>query len=208
MIPDPLVPDARGRVFVGGTLDVPTIVDAYTRGCFPWRGGVDIPWYCPNPRAVLLPGTFHASASLRKRRRRFTVAFDRDTLGAQRRCATTPRAYETDTWITPDMLAVYEELVALGYAHSVEAYLDDVPVGGLYGLVFGKIFHGESMYFIEPDASKIALWALSDHCAARGFTLIDCQVQTPHMRTLGVVEWPRAKYLAAVTSNAGVASAW
>ena len=111
----------------------------------------------------MLPvGTFHASRSLEKRAGSgFTVAFDRDVLGAQQRCATTDRKWEIqETWITPDMMAVYAELVTLGIAHSVEVYRDDVPVGGLYGLTFGRFFHGESMYFHERDASKLALWTL------------------------------------------------
>jgi leucyl/phenylalanyl-tRNA--protein transferase len=204
VFPDELFPDATGLAFTGGTLDVDTIVTAYRRGLFPWRGGVDIPWYLPDPRAVLPVGKFRASRSLEKRRRNggFTIAFDRDTLGTQRRCATTDRKWEIqETWITPDMMAVYEQLVARGIAHSVEVYRGDTPVGGLYGLAFGNFFHGESMYFHERDASKLALWTLSDVLAERGFELIDCQVPTPHMTSLGVEAWPRAKYLARLAAN-------
>lgn len=206
--PAQLDPDANGLAHVGGVLDVPTIITAYRRGLFPWRGGVDIPWYLPDPRAVLLIGEFQASRSLAKRRRTsdLVVAFDRDTLGAQRRCATTKRRHEDDTWISPDMMAVYEELVALGIAHSVEVYRDGTPIGGLYGLTFGRFFHGESMYALEPDASKLALWALSEALAARDFELIDCQVPTRHLMSLGARTWSRAHYQRRLAANAALPS--
>ncbi len=202
--PAKLSPDANGLAHVGGVLDVPTIVAAYRRGLFPWRGGVDIPWYLPDPRAVLPAGGFIASRSLEKRRRTsgLTIAFDRDTLGTQRRCATTKRRHEDTTWISPDMMAVYADLVALGIAHSVEVYRDATPVGGLYGLTFGGFFHGESMYALEADASKLALWALSDALSVRAFELIDCQVPSPHLMSLGAVEWSRERYQARLAANA------
>lgn len=199
--PPALAPDRDGLAFVGADLSLATITEAYTRGLFPWRGGKNIPWYLPDPRAVLPVGKLLTTHSLRKRAHSFTVAFDRDPRGAQQRCATTPRQWETGTWITPDMIAAYDTLRAAHIAHSVEVYRDGQPVGGLYGLSFGRFFHGESMYFREPDASKLALWALSEALAARDFELIDCQVPTPHLLRLGAEVWPCARYLERLEAN-------
>lgn len=201
--PDSLTPDANDRVYVGGVLTRATLVEAYTRGIFPWRGGEQIPWYCPDPRAVLRAGHMHVTHSLAKRARngRFTVAFDHDFRGAMLRCAHTPRGGEPETWITPDMLAAYGALHDEGIAHSLEIYQSGQPVGGLYGLTFGRIFHGESMYHLVADSSKLALWAMSDALAAHGVELIDCQVPTAHMLRLGAERWPRARYLARLAEN-------
>ncbi|HEU0035028.1 MAG TPA: leucyl/phenylalanyl-tRNA--protein transferase [Kofleriaceae bacterium] len=208
--PDVLIPDADGLVFTGGTLTRETIVEAYTRGVFPWRGGRAIPWYSPDPRAVLRPGAMRVARSLAKRARHagLAVAFDRDFRGTMVRCATTPRAHESSTWITDDMIDAYCELHAAGIAHSVEIYRadDHAPVGGLYGLTFGRLFHGESMYHLVADASKLALWCASEALAARGFTWVDCQVPTRHLMSLGAQAIPRAEYLASVRDNARWAS--
>jgi leucyl/phenylalanyl-tRNA--protein transferase len=201
-----LTPDAQGLAFVGGDLRVETVVEAYARrGLFPWRGGPHIPWYCPDPRAVLEPSRMHVSASLAKRARGggLTVAFDGDFSGAMVRCATTPRVHEQETWITPDVREAYAALHALGIAHSVEVHRDGEPVGGLYGLTFGRFFHGESMYHRERDASKLALWALCEALAARDFLLVDCQVLTPHLASLGARPWARERYLTHLAANAG-----
>jgi leucyl/phenylalanyl-tRNA--protein transferase len=205
--PDELRPDASGLAFVGADFAVDTIVDAYTRGLFPWRGGADIPWYLPDPRAVLFAGDFARTRSLEKRARSgLTVAFDRDPRGAQQRCETTKRPGRLETWITPDMIAAYDELFARGIAHAVEVYRDGEPVGGLYGLTFGRMFHGESMYYRERDASKLALAALDEALAARGFELIDCQVMTSHLRSLGARAITRADYAARLAANRSAAS--
>lgn len=208
MFPAVLTPDANGLAFVGGDLTPSTITEAYTRGLFPWRGGKNIPWYLPHNRAVLVVGTMHVPHSLAKKARsgKLTVAFDKDARGAQLRCATTTREWEKGTWITPDMVTAHDLLRARGVSHSVEVYRDGEPVGGLYGLTFGRFFHGESMYFKEPDASKLALWALSEALAKRGFVLIDCQVPTPHLLSLGAEVWSSAHYLAELSRNRGVSS--
>jgi leucyl/phenylalanyl-tRNA--protein transferase len=176
-LPDPETADRHGLVFVGGDLDPDTVIAAYRKGLFPWRGGTAIPWYSPDPRGVARVGAIRASHKLRQRARSrgWIVAFDRDFAGTVARCATTPRAYEADTWITPDIVAAYAELHRRGVGHAVEVYADDRPIGGLYGLTFGRFFHGESMYFVDSGASKLALWALSECLAARGFELIDCR---------------------------------
>jgi leucyl/phenylalanyl-tRNA---protein transferase len=207
VFPEPLVPDADGLVFVGASFAQATIVEAYTRGLFPWRGGRAIPWYCPDPRAVIVPGQMRIARSLAKRGRAGLVAaFDRDFRGAMERCATTVRRDETSTWITPDMIDAYCALHAAGIAHCVEIYDGDTPVGGLYGLAFGRFFHGESMYHRVRDASKLALWALDRALAARGYTVLDCQVPTRHLMSLGAEAWTRARYLRALAANAGAPS--
>lgn len=209
-LPDPSTADARGLVHVGGDLAPETVIAAYRKGLFPWRGGPNIPWYSPDPRGVVAAGAVHLSRRTRKRARHagWTIAFDRDFAGAQQRCATTPRAYETDTWITADIVETYVELHRRGIGHAVEVHAaDGEPIGGLYGLTFGRFFHGESMYFRATDASKLALWALSEALAARGFALIDCQVLTRHLASLGAVAWPRPRYLAALAANADAPSA-
>ncbi len=206
--PEVLLPDANDRVFIGGTLTPATVIEAYTRGLFPWRGGESIPWYCPDPRAVVPAGQLHVTRSLAKRARTsgFRIAFDHDFRGAMLRCATTRRADELESWITPDMLETYGALHDAGIGHSVEVYARGAPVGGLYGLSFGRFFHGESMYHHLRDASKLALWALGEALAARGFELIDCQVPTDHLLRLGAECWPRSRYLARLAVNASAPS--
>lgn len=208
MFPEPLRPDADGLVFVGGDFSCATLVEAYARGIFPWRGGDPIPWYCPARRAIVRPGTLRIARSLAKRARTagFAVAFDRDFRGVMERCATTPRRDGHATWITPDMIDGYCALHAEGIAHSVEVLLGDEPVGGLYGLAFGRCFHGESMYHRARDASKLALWALDAALVAHDFTLLDCQVPTRHLCSLGAVVWPRHEYLDHLAANADAPS--
>ncbi len=207
-LPDPTTADRNGLVFVGGPLEPDTIVAAYQRGMFPWRGGPAVPWYSPDPRGVALAGGVHQSRTTRQRARAqgWTVAFDRDFAGAMRRCATIVRAHESSTWITDDVIAAYTLLHDRGIAHSVEVYADGAPVGGLYGLTFGRFFHGESMYAHAADASKFALWTLSQALAARGFELIDCQVPSAHLLSVGARAWPRARYLERLAANAGAPS--
>lgn len=207
-LPDPETADAHGLVYVGGELDPETVIAAYRQGLFPWRGGAAIPWYSPDPRGVVGAGRVRASHKTRQhaRGRGWTVAFDRDFAGAMQRCASTPRAHEDGTWITPDVVASYVELHRRGVGHAVEVYDGDAPIGGLYGLTFGRFFHGESMYFRASGASKLALWALSECLAARGFELIDCQVPTRHLISLGAEAWPRRRYLARLRANAAAPS--
>ena len=201
--PERLEPDRNGRVYVGADLQPATIIEAYRRGLFPWRGGPAIPWYCPDPRAVLPVGAIRIARSLARRARDpdLVIAFDRDLRGAIERCATTPRRREATTWIAPDVIDAYAALGEPGIAHCVEVYRAGVPVGGLYGVTFGSIFHGESMYFRERDASKLALAALARAGAAHGLSLIDCQVPTSHLERLGAERWPRERYLAYLASD-------
>jgi len=195
--PEKLQPRKDGLVFLGGTINVNTVVEAYTRGIFPWAGLDPIPWYSPQPRLVLYPSELHLSRSLRSfiRNTRLTVSFDRNFTKVMEQCARVERPFQTDTWINGDMPAVYTELHHLHIAHSVEVYDGDELCGGLYGLNFGRAFFGESMFHLRPNASKLAFFALCRVLQQRGFDFIDCQAVTDHMLSLGGKPIPRKKYL-------------
>ncbi len=184
--------DPYGLVALGGSLSPETVLAAYRQGVFPWTGEDPIPWCSPDPRAVILPGGFHASRSLEKTRRRghLRVTWDKDFAAVIRACATIARRHEAGTWIAPNVVACYSALHARGVAHSVEVWADEALVGGLYGLVINGVFCGESMFSRVDDASKLALW----HVAERDFAWVDCQAMTPHLRRLGAVAVPRSRY--------------
>jgi leucyl/phenylalanyl-tRNA---protein transferase len=190
--------DPNGLLAVGGDLSVKRLLAAYGSGIFPWfdddRG--PILWWSPDPRAVLLPGDLHVSRRLLRRMRSagFTITFDRAFAAVMQGCAA-PRAGASGTWITGRMRRAYQRLHRAGFAHSVEVWHDDVLVGGLYGVSLGHMFFGESMFHIEPDASKMALATLIRQIERWGFGLLDCQVMNPHLRSLGAREIPRAEFL-------------
>ena len=203
--PDPLAAhwEPDGLLAAGGALTVPWLLHAYRNGVFPWfeDDAGPILWWCPNPRGVIVPGTMHVSRSLRKRLRNtgFSVSFDRHFRRVMTLCADTRR--EQGTWITRNMVDAYCELHALGYAHSVEIHLQDELVGGLYGLALGRMFFGESMFSLQPDASKVAFYVLGEVLKQREFTLIDCQMMNDHLQRLGVGPMPRADFLPLVRRN-------
>jgi leucyl/phenylalanyl-tRNA--protein transferase len=193
------VEEGEDLVAVGGDLRAGTILEAYRAGLFPMGLGRDgarpLGWWSPDPRGVLLPGAVHVSRSLRKSLRRFEIRVDtafREVVGA---CADPGRE---GRWITEEVADAYGELHALGWAHSVETWLDGELVGGLYGLAVGGLFAGESMFHRVTDASKAALVAMAAHVFADGDPrrLVDVQWATPHLRSLGVTAVPRAEYLA------------
>ena len=191
-----------GLLAAGGDLSSSRLLAAYRLGIFPWFDeGQPILWWSPNPRCVLVPGKFHASRRLRRELQgssaeiRFNSRFG-DVIG---KCAE-PRAAQQGTWITADMIAAYERLHAEGWAHSIEVWLDDDLVGGLYGLAIGKVFFGESMFSRSSNASKYALFALSQCLLANRFELIDCQVVSRHLTTLGAVLMPRSGFSALLRS--------
>ena len=165
---------------------------AYANGIFPWpTSGVPmIPWFCTDPRTVLVPGQVTVSRSLRKdlRRAGFRTTFDQAFPEVIAACARVPRR-EGGTWITPAMIRAYTRLHELGFAHSVEAWNGDRLVGGLYGVSLGAAFFGESMFHLESEASKVALHALLDRVEAWEFHLVDCQMMTSHVRRIGALEW-------------------
>jgi len=198
VFPEGLEPDDYGLVFVGGELSVHTVIEAYTKGHFPWTGSHPIPWFSPDPRMVLFPEKFRASHSLWKlaRQRKFIVRFDTDFRGVMENCAIILRHGKRGTWITDNMIETYCELHELNIAHSVETCdLNGELCGGLYGLTFGCGFFGESMFASVPNTSKLALYALCKALAARQFDFIDCQQVTSHLMRLGAVPLRRREYL-------------
>lgn len=189
-----------GLLAVGGDLSVERLIEAYKNGIFPWYNeGQPILWWSPDPRAVLFPAELRVSRSLRKTARsgKFRVTLDRCFADVMRACAG-PRRQQPDggTWITPAMLAAYCELAERGYAHSVETWEGDRLVGGLYGVALGSAFFGESMFSRVSDASKVALLYAVRQLERWGYTIIDCQLPSPHLQRLGSRSIPRARYLA------------
>lgn len=196
--PDPALAETEpnGLLAVGGDLSPDRLCNAYRLGIFPWYSeGQPILWWSPDPRLVLLPEQFRISRSLRKTlgRGSLSVSLDRD-FGAVIRACAAPRPDAAGTWILPEMVRAYERLHALGLAHSAEAWHDGQLVGGLYGIAMGRVFFGESMFSRARDASKVALVHLVRRLAAWDYTLIDCQVYTPHLASLGATEIPREDF--------------
>jgi leucyl/phenylalanyl-tRNA--protein transferase len=198
---DHVLDEPEGLLAAGGDLSVPRLLAAYRRGIFPWySAGQPVLWWSPNPREVLIPGEFHCTRSLAKtlRNRGFGVTFDSDFAAVVDACAAR-REHSPGTWITPEMRAAYCELHEQGHAHSVEVHLEGALVGGLYGVLLGRVFFGESMFSRERDASKVALARLSERAVVAGVQLIDCQLPTPHLRSLGSKPMPRHEFSALVS---------
>lgn len=192
--------EPNGLLAAGGDLSPPRLLDAYRHGIFPWfSAGEPILWWSPDPRMVLLPAELKISRSLARRLRRqeFEVRLDTAFADVMRACAE-PRAGGNGTWITSEMRTAYGRLHELGYAHSVESWVDGQLVGGLYGVAMGRMFYGESMFARKTDASKVALAHLARHVERRGFGMIDCQMSTSHLASLGAREIPRARFAAAL----------
>lgn len=188
VFPPPRLAEADGLLAVGGDLSPQRLLLAYSQGIFPWYNeGEPILWWSPMSRCVLLPGDFHLSRSLRKllRRGRYCVTIDRSFAAVIRACATCGGRKEEGTWIDAQMVAAYEALFALGHCHSLEVWDGTEIVGGLYGVSLGRCFFGESMFHLQTDASKVALHALAQTLFAAGYTMIDMQLPTPHLLSLG-----------------------
>ena len=206
---DQALDDPEGLLAAGGDLAPARVLAAYRRGIFPWySAGQPVLWWSPNPREVLDPREFKCSRSLAKtlRNRGFEVTFDRDFAAVVQACAAR-RDNSPGTWITPEMHAAYCTLFQHGHAHSVEVRLQDQLVGGLYGVLLGSVFFGESMFSRERDASKVALARLVEKGLVAGLQLIDCQLPTPHLRSLGSKPINRAafsKLVSSATSGAPV----
>ena len=187
-----------GVLAVGGDLSTDRLIEAYSRGIFPWYSDDEpIIWWSPDPRFVLFPGELRVSRSMRKvlERKTFRITCDSDFRAVVEGCRG-PRTRERGTWITDEMAEAYGRLHDLGIAHSVEAWQGDDLAGGLYGLSLGSIFFGESMFTRVANASKAAFITLTEKLVSLGFTLIDCQVYTAHLESLGAREIPRKRYLA------------
>jgi leucyl/phenylalanyl-tRNA--protein transferase len=188
----------NGLLAAGGDLCAARLLQAYQRGIFPWFSeGEPILWWSPDPRIVLFPHEFIVSHSLRKtlRKGHHEVRFDTAFEQVMRACAA-PREGANGTWIHEEMIAAYCELHHLGHAHSVETWLEGRLVGGLYGMALGRMFWGESMFSVKTDASKIALAHLSAQLVRWNFGLIDCQMKTAHLTSLGAREITRSEFVA------------
>ena len=188
--------EPNGLLAAGGDLSADRLVQAYRHGCFPWFSeGQPILWWSPDPRTVLFPEELHVSRSLAKlmRQQRYQVSFDRDFEAVIQACAA-PRRDADGTWITDDMQIAYTELHARGHAHSVEVWDNGELVGGLYGLAMGQLFFGESMFSRADNASKFGFATLVKHLQAWGFVLIDCQMATRHLESLGARSIPRQQF--------------
>jgi leucyl/phenylalanyl-tRNA---protein transferase len=185
--------EPNGLLAAGGELSAPRLLDAYRRGIFPWYSGAEPPlWWSPDPRMVLYCGELKVSRSLAKnlRNRGYEVRVDSAFQEVLRGCAS-----RKETWLGKEMQAAYLDLHRAGYAHSFETWREDDLVGGLYGVAIGRMFYGESMFSRATDASKVALVHLVSCLAAKGFPLIDCQVRTPLLASLGGREIPRRTFL-------------
>lgn len=197
--PDPREADEHGLVAVGGDFRPRLLIAAYARGIFPWPTP-ELPylWFSPDPRAILLPAELHVSRRLRQtiRSGRFRVTFDHAFEAVMRGCKAAPRPGQDGTWILEEMIGGYAALHRRGLAHSVEAWLDDRLVGGVYGVAMGTMFCGESMFYREPDASKVAFVHLVERLRDWGYRFVDCQVETPHVKRFGARPWPRERFLA------------
>ena len=194
--------EAPGLLAIGASLDIPTLVDAYSNGIFPWFSvGQPILWWSPDPRMVLRPAYFKLHRSLRKTINRFhtsqncEIRVDSAFESVITACASSPRLGQAGTWIVPAMVQAYIDLHHAGFAHSIETWVDGQLEGGLYCVAVGNAVFGESMFAHSTDASKIALAALVALCREHGVALIDCQQNTHHLASLGAREIPRPEFL-------------
>lgn len=192
----------EGLLAAGGDLSISRLLSAYRSGIFPWyEDGQSILWWSPNPRGVLFTNKLRVSTSLRKtlRKHKWTVTFDGDFKNTVIACAA-PRSYARGTWITNEMTEAYTALHKKGYAHSIELWdYQERLVGGIYGVLIGKMFYGESMFSFQANASKVALAYLVTHLNHWGFPLLDCQLPSTHLESLGAEAIPRANYIKKMT---------
>jgi leucyl/phenylalanyl-tRNA--protein transferase len=198
IFPSPQEAEPDGLLAVGGDLSPQRLLNAYSCGIFPWYAPRSpILWWSTDPRLVLFPSELHVSRSLRRvlNRGRFQVTFDQAFEEVIRACACAPRPGQEGTWIVPEMVEAYSRLHHLGFVHSVEAWRDDRLVGGLYGVALGRAFFGESMFFSEPDASKVAFVHLVHRLERRQYDLVDCQQTTAHLLRFGAREVRRTEFL-------------
>jgi leucyl/phenylalanyl-tRNA--protein transferase len=208
--------DPEGLLAFGGSLSVKRLLRAYRQGIFPWYSeGQPIMWWSPDPRAVLFPDELKVSRSLRKtlKKQLYKVTLDTAFTEVITGCAE-PRKDDSGTWITDEMKDAYYALHLQGYAHSVEAWQDGKLVGGLYGVAIGKIFVGESMFARRTDASKVAFVHLVQQLKRWGYAVIDCQMQSAHLASLGAIDIPRTEFCALLdehcnkTTNGGQPGPW
>ncbi len=198
VFPPPQFATRDGILAVGGDLRPERLLLAYQSGIFPWYSeGEPVLWWSPDPRFVMYPEDLKVSKSMKQvlKKGTFEITYDQNFTEVIEACSTVPRAGQMGTWIVPEMLAAYNHLHNLGLAHSVEAWKDGELVGGLYGVAIGNIFFGESMFAKASNASKAAFITLVRKLIEHKFQLIDSQVYTPHLASLGCIEVPRSEYL-------------
>jgi leucyl/phenylalanyl-tRNA---protein transferase len=196
--PEPGQMDEEGLIAISEALDIERLRIAYDSGIFPWyNAGEYVQWWCPDPRFVLFPEALKISASMRKILKQgiFEVTFNQEFAGVIKACAAVPRKGQSGTWITEEMQACYIQLHQEGRAESVEVWHQGELVGGLYGVRSGKVFCGESMFAKMSNASKAGFILWVQHLQRQGVTLIDCQVYTEHLESLGAQEISRDEFL-------------
>ena len=198
VFPDSLQPDENGLIAIGGQLSERVLVEAYSKGIFPWFNGPPIMWFSTDPRPVLYPGRVTISKRLGRilKQGRFEVRFDRDFEKVVFLCATVPRPRQDGSWIDRSFFDAYTRLHYERYiTHCVSVYREGGLCGGLYGVTLGRVFFGESMFSLQANASKVALVHLCRLLQRRGFLMIDCQQVTPHILSMGAIELSRSEYL-------------
>jgi len=193
---DEALTDPDGLLAAGGCLSTTRLLNAYRNGIFPWYSEEDpILWWSPDPRLVIFPNQLHISKSLQKtiRKQNFTLSFDQAFADVIAACSN-PRPDEAGTWLSAEMQSAYIQLHQQGHAHSIEVWSNNQLVGGLYGVAIGRVFFGESMFHTQTDASKIAFVSLVQQLTEWGYQLIDCQVHSNHLVSLGAEEIPRSHF--------------
>lgn len=199
--PNPYLGEEDGLVAIGGDLSVDRLLLAYSNGFFPWfsyRDQKEPLWFCPLQRFVIFPDEIHVSHSMRQliHKDLYRITVNKDFAGVLQGCATAQnRSTEEGAWLGPDIVKAYTELHRQGFAASIEVWEKDRLVGGLYGVTLGSSFFGESMFSLVPSASKLALIFLARQFAKLGGTLIDCQLETPHLRSMGARFIPYEEYI-------------
>lgn len=204
IFPDPRWATPEGLLAIGGDLSPQRLVLAYQLGLFPWYGEEEpILWWSPDPRCVLIPKNIYVSRRLERviRQQRFHLTCNKAFSKVVAACADVRVEIGEETWLIKEMQAAYQRLHELGYAHSVEAWHDDELVGGLYGVVLGKFFFGESMFHTRTDASKIVLTGLARYLEREGFVLLDCQVPNPHLFSMGASQVSREEFLSCLVAG-------
>lgn len=200
----PLNGPEAGPVALGGELSTRLLIDAYSKGIFPWFSNDNMPiyWWSPSPRAILYPNSFHVAKSFKKwlRQHQCIITVDRSFSEVIARCAE-PRQESTETWITPKIKQAFCRLHEKGYAHSLEVWHEEELIGGIYGVGLGKHFYGESMFSATSNGSKLAMLALCQILDREGFQLLDCQMMTRHLASLGAISLPRSVFLSFIEEN-------
>lgn len=206
VFPPPHLADADGLLAVGGDLSEKRLLLAYSMGIFPWYSD-DSPilWWSPDPRLILIPDRLKVSRSLRQiiRKGIFTVTMDTAFEEVVMKCASIRRKSQQGTWITDEMVEAYTRLHLSGHAHSVESRREGKLVGGLYGVALGRVFFGESMFAEEANASKVAFVFLVEKLRTEGYRVVDCQITTSHLKSLGAEEVRRSRFLAMLKEAIG-----